>query len=192
MHGSVSISSRKRPAAMRSGAWVTKMSAPTTRSRCLLRYPATKSVVPGAIVERRTMPCPGSSTRSRSSRTERMSRMSISMWENDGVPRVSTMSRARAASVAAALMVKVPAARTRSRTSWAPSSLKGMRPSASAARRSGSLSMPMTSSPRSAKERASGSPTRPSPMTLTSASTAQPPRRCATYWRRNPATKRGL
>ena len=37
MHGSVSISSRKRPAAMRSGAWATNTSSPTPKPRCLAR-----------------------------------------------------------------------------------------------------------------------------------------------------------
>ena len=35
MHGSVSISSKKRPAAMRSGTWATKTSSPTSRSEVL-------------------------------------------------------------------------------------------------------------------------------------------------------------
>ena len=42
---------------------------------------------------------PGRSTGSRSSSAERMSRMSISMCENEGVPSVMTMSSARAASL---------------------------------------------------------------------------------------------
>jgi hypothetical protein len=33
MHGSEPISSKKRPAAMRSGTWATKTSSPTLRSR---------------------------------------------------------------------------------------------------------------------------------------------------------------
>src|SRR3954469_6394274 len=53
--------------------------------------------------------------------------------------------------------------RTRSRISCVPGSLKGMRPSATDSRTDGCLSTPMTSMPWSAKERASGSPIRPSP-----------------------------
>ena len=52
MHGRVEISSMKRPAAMRSGTWATKTSSPTLKPRCFSRYPATKSVVSGATVER--------------------------------------------------------------------------------------------------------------------------------------------
>ena len=37
MQGSVPISARKLPAAMRSGAWATKNSSPTAKPRCLAR-----------------------------------------------------------------------------------------------------------------------------------------------------------
>ena len=37
MHGSVSISSKKRPAAIRSGTWATKTSSPIAKPRCLAR-----------------------------------------------------------------------------------------------------------------------------------------------------------
>ena len=37
MHGSVSISSKKRPAAIRSGACATKTSSPIRKPRCLAR-----------------------------------------------------------------------------------------------------------------------------------------------------------
>src|SRR5690349_6170406 len=97
-----------------------------------------------------------------------MSRMSISMWENDGVPSVMTMLSARAASATASVSSRRPDAWTRSSASWAPGSSNGMRPSATAARRSGSASTPSTRSPRSANESASGRPMRPMPMTETS------------------------
>src|SRR3954451_10789025 len=174
MHGSETISSKKRPAAMRSGAWATNTSVPTSRSRCLRRYPATKSVVPGATVERRTTECPGRRSGSRSSRAPRMSRMSISMCENDGVPSVMTMCSADAASATRSLHAIVPFAVTRSSTSGAPGSSNGMRAERTAARRSGSFSMPMVRRPRSAKASASGSPTRPQPMMATSCSIPAP------------------
>src|SRR4051794_9839137 len=53
--------------------------------------------------------------------------------------------------------------RTRSRISCVPGSLKGMRPSWTDSSTDRCLSTPMTSMPWSAKERASGSPIRPSP-----------------------------
>src|SRR3954454_11198406 len=172
MHGSVSISSKKRPAAMRSGTWATNTSTPTCRPRCLAMYPATKSVVPGATVERSTIVWPGRRCARRSSRAERMSRMSISMCENDGVPSVMTMLSARAASATESDSSRRPDACTRSSASWAPGSSKGMRPAATAARRSGSASTPSTFRPRSANESASGSPIRPMPMTETSMDTS--------------------
>ena len=67
MQGSVEISSRKRPAAIRSGAWATNMSSPTFSPRRFSTYPATNSVVPGAIVERRISVWPGRSSGIRSS-----------------------------------------------------------------------------------------------------------------------------
>ena len=87
------------------------------------------------------------------------------MWLNDGVPSVITICRACAASAARSETSIGP---TRSSSSCIPVSANGMRPSRSAPVRSGSLSMPSTRSPRSANEIASGSPTRPSPMTETS------------------------
>src|SRR5919202_1075972 len=170
MHGSETISSKKRPAAIRSGAWATNTSVPMSRSRCFVRYPATKSVVPGATVERSTTECPGRSNGSRSSSAPRMSRMSISMCENDGVPSVMTMCSAAAASATRSDQAIVPAAVTRSSTSWAPGSSNGMRAARTASRRSRSTSMPIVRSPRSAKASASGSPTRPQPMIATSCS----------------------
>ena len=58
----------------------------------------------------------------------RMSRMSISMCENDGVPSVMTMCRARAASATRSVTSSRPDAWTRSMTSWPPFSSNGMRP----------------------------------------------------------------
>src|SRR5829696_1249794 len=117
------------------------------------------------MVERRMSEWPGRSTGSSASSTARMSRRSISMCDSAGVPRVSTMWSAPAASATRSESVSP----TRSRTSCAPVSAKGMVPARTASRRSGSLSMPITRSPRSANERARGSPTRPSPMMETSA-----------------------
>src|SRR3954452_16088155 len=102
-----------------------------------------------------------------------MSRMSISMCENDGVPSVMTMLSARAASATESDSSRRPDAWTRSSASCAPGSSKGMRPAATAARRSGSASTPSTFSPRSANESASGSPIRPMPMTETSMDTSR-------------------
>ena len=95
--------------------------------------------------------------------------MSISMCENEGVPSVNTMWRARAASATRSESSSRPLSRTRSSSSWAPVSWKGITPSRTEPRRAGSLSTPTTRSPRSAKESASGSPTRPRPITETSA-----------------------
>src|SRR5919202_6391886 len=170
MHGSETISSKKRPAAMRSGACATNTSEPMSKPRCLRRYPATNSVVPGATVERRTSEWPGRSSGSRSSSAPRMSRMSISMCENDGVPSVMTMCSAEAASTTRSDHAIVPAADTRSSTPCAPGSSNGMRAARTASRRSRSTSMPIVRRPRSAKANASGSPTRPQPMIATSCS----------------------
>ena len=60
----------------------------------------TKYVVCGATVERSTSSWPARRCGSRSSSTVRMSRMSISMWLNAGVPSVSTIASAWAASAA--------------------------------------------------------------------------------------------
>src|SRR4051794_19177942 len=111
-----------------------------------------------------------------------MSRMSISMCENEGVPSVMTMCRARAASATRSDHSIVPAAVTRSSTSGAPGSSNGMRPERTASRRAGSISTPIVRSPRSAKASASGRPTRPQPMIATSSS-MRPVRLAARRWR---------
>ena len=90
--------------------------------------------------------------------------MSISMCDIAGVPSVSTIARACAAS-AARLVVS---SGTRAISSSVPGSLNGIRRSRMACRRSWSVSTPSTDSPLSAKLRASGRPIRPSPMTETS------------------------
>src|SRR4051794_9138701 len=56
-----------------------------------------------------------------------------------------------------------PLGSTRSRISWVPGSSNGIRPSPTVSRRPLSLSTPITSTPRSAKDSASGNPIRPSP-----------------------------
>src|SRR3954462_13059271 len=168
MHGSETISAKNRPAAIRSGAWATNTSEPISKPRCLCRYPATNSVVPGAIVERSVSECPGRSSGRRSSSAPRMSRMSISMCENDGVPSVITMCSARAASATCSDHAIAPPSVTPRSTSGAPGSSNGMRAARTASRRSRSFSMPIVRRPRSAKGRASGRPTRPQPMIATS------------------------
>src|SRR5689334_21853657 len=60
-----------------------------------------------------------------------------------------------------------PEATTRSSTSCVPVSWNGIRQSRIESSTRGSLSMPMTSRPRSANDSASGSPTRPRPTTAT-------------------------
>src|SRR4051794_11846033 len=97
-----------------------------------------------------------------------MSEMSISMCENDGVPSVMTMCRARAASATRSLQVIASFAQARARASAAPGSSKGMRASRTALRRPASFSMPIVRRPRSANDSASGRPTRPQPITATS------------------------
>src|SRR5438067_9057944 len=101
-----------------------------------------------------------------------MSRMSISICEKDGVPSVMTMCSARALSATRSVHSIAPLAVTRSSVSCAPGSSNGMRAARTAATRSGSFSTPRTRSPRSAKESASGRPTRPQPMIATSNSMA--------------------
>src|SRR3954453_11820706 len=125
------------------------------------------------MVERRTSECPSRRTGRRSSSAERMSRMSISMCEKDGVPSVITTCSACAASGTLSDRVRRPEARTRSSSSCAPVSSNGIVPPSTARRRSGSLSTPWTRRPRSAKHRASGNPTRPRPMTETSTDMGQ-------------------
>src|ERR687896_862690 len=167
MHGSVAISSRKWFSAIRSGTCATNRSSPTRNPRRCSMYPATQSVVPGATVERRISEWPSRSTGSRSSTARRICDMSISMCRCDGVPSVSTMWSARAASCTARVRSKLPAASTRSSTSCVPVSLNGIRPAATCSSTAGSRSTPITSSPRSANDRASGNPTRPRPTTAT-------------------------
>src|ERR687895_1252754 len=167
MHGSVAISSRKWFAAIRSGTCDTKRSSPTRNPRRCSMYPATQSVVPGATVERRISEWPSRRTGRRSSTTRRICDMSISMCTCDGVPSVSTMWSARAASCTARVRSNRPAASTRSSTSCVPVSRNGICPAATCSSTAGSRSTPITSSPRSANDRASGSPTRPRPTTAT-------------------------
>ena len=60
MHGSVPISSKNRPAAIRSGTWATKMSSPDDEARGA--WPGSRRRTrscPGAMVERRTSEWPG-------------------------------------------------------------------------------------------------------------------------------------
>ena len=77
------------------------------------------------------------------------------------------MWSARAASPTAFVSSRRPDESTRSSTSWVPVSLNGMRPPATASMIDRSRSTPITWSPRSAKDRASGRPTRPRPTTAT-------------------------
>ncbi len=106
--------------------------------------------------------------------------MSISMCENDGVPSVITMWRARAASATRSdsdsrpgpsgrVRIVAFADNIRSSSACAPVSWNGIVPSRTAPSRAGSLSIPTTSRPRSANDSASGRPTRPRPTTATSA-----------------------
>ena len=100
--------------------------------------------------------------------------MSISMCENVGVPTVRTIDDACAASAARSLSDSRPDSTTRASSSSVPGSSNGIRPSRTAPRRSASLSTPSTRNPASAKQSASGRPTRPSPMTETSWSMTVP------------------
>ena len=102
---------------------------------------------------------------SRSSSTERMSPMSISMCESVGVPSVSTIASEPAGVASPARRRR---ASTRASSSSVPGSLNGIRRDRTASSRSGSLSTPSTRSPASANASASGRPTRPRPMTETS------------------------
>src|SRR5918992_5383849 len=167
MQGRVAISSRKWFSAIRSGTCATNRSSPTRNPRRCSMYPATHSVVPGATVERRISEWASRSTGSRSSTTRRICDMSISMCTCDGVPSVRTMWSARPASCTARVRSNRPAARTRSSTSCVPVSRNGICPEATCSSTAGSRSTPITSSPRSANDRASGNPTRPRPTTAT-------------------------
>src|SRR3954469_11542023 len=93
--------------------------------------------------------------------------MSISTWMCAGVPSVSTMWSASAASCTCGVSDSPPRSRTRSSSSWVPRSWKGMRPAPTDSSTEGTRSTPMTLSPRSANDSARGSPTRPSPTTAT-------------------------
>src|SRR5215210_6904577 len=97
-----------------------------------------------------------------------MSDMSISMCENVGVPSVSTIVSASAASAARSENASRPASSARASGTSVSGSLNGIRAACSVSSRSASLSTPSTESPWSAKVIASGSPTRPSPITATS------------------------
>src|SRR4051794_33351830 len=103
----------------------------------------------------------------RSSIAARMSEMSISIWDRDGVPTVRTIARAFAASATR----PVSSRSTRWRSSGAPGSSKGIRRSRRESRRSAAMSTPRTLRPRSAKVSARGSPMRPRPTMATSVST---------------------
>ena len=86
------------------------------------------------------------------------------MCANVGVPSVSTIASDSAASVARA----ETSSGVRESSSSVPGSLNGIRCERTASSRSASLSIPSTRRPASANARASGRPTRPSPMTATS------------------------
>src|SRR4051794_19322093 len=89
------------------------------------------------------------------------------MWLNAGVPSVSTMWSAAAASAVRSDNFSRPLARTRSSSSWVPVSWNGIRPAAIESITERSRSTPITSRPQSANDSASGSPTRPRPTTAT-------------------------
>src|SRR5262245_5278656 len=111
--------------------------------------------------------CPSRRTGSRSSRAPRIWETSISMCTYAGVPSVSTMWSARAASCTCFVHSSRPEASARSSSSWVPVSLKGMRPAAICSSTAASRSTPSTFSPLSANESARGRPTRPRPTTAT-------------------------
>src|SRR4051812_34304445 len=112
--------------------------------------------------------CPSCRSGSSSSSALRICAMSISMWLKAGVPSVSTMWSAAAAAGRRSDSSSRPEATTRSSTSCVPVSWNGMRRSSPIARSTaGSLSIPTTCSPLSAKLRASGRPIRPSPTMAT-------------------------
>ncbi len=95
--------------------------------------------------------------------------MSISMCENEGVPSVITMCLAAAASTTRSDSVSAACSLTRVEQLLCAGLLEGHRPLAQRASRAGSLSIPITLRPRSANDSASGRPTRPRPITETSA-----------------------
>src|SRR4051794_13303028 len=103
-----------------------------------------------------------------------MADRSISMCVIAGVPSVSTMSSARAASATEEDSSRRPRECTRSSSSSAPCSWNGMRPAPTASRISALRSIPITRLPRSAKQSASGSPTRPRPTIATLRATSAP------------------
>src|SRR4051812_514727 len=110
---------------------------------------------------------PSRSSGSSSSSALRICEMSISMCTYAGVPSVRTMWSASAAASRRSDNRSRPDAITRSSRSCVPVSWNGMRQSPIDSSTRGSLSMPMTSRPRSANDSASGSPTRPRPTTAT-------------------------
>src|SRR4051794_39655622 len=101
--------------------------------------------------------------------TARICEMSISMWVNAGVPSVSTMWSADAASAVRWDNLSRPVLRTRSSSSWVPVSWNGIRPASIDSITERSRSTPITSRLQSANDSASGSPTRPRPTTATDA-----------------------
>src|SRR3954452_1204878 len=111
--------------------------------------------------------CPSRKSGSSSSRALRICEMSISMWLNAGVPSVSTMWSAAAAAWRCSDSSRLPDSTTLSSSSCVPVSWNGMRRSEIARSTDGSLSIPTTCRPRSAKVSASGRPTRPSPTMAT-------------------------
>src|SRR4051795_3585810 len=105
---------------------------------------------------------------SSSSSAVRIWATSISMWLNAGVPSVSTMWSASAADWRRVESSSRPESTTRSSSSCVPVSWNGMSRSSPIARSTaGSLSMPTTWRPRSAKLSASGRPIRPRPTMAT-------------------------
>src|SRR3954468_20326956 len=111
--------------------------------------------------------CPARNSGSSSSRALRICEMSISMWLNAGVPSVSTMWSAAAAAGRRSDSSSRPESTTRSSSAWVPVSWNGIVRSRIACSTTGSLSIPITFTPRSAKDSASGRPTRPSPTMAT-------------------------
>ena len=94
--------------------------------------------------------------------------MSISMCEKLGVPSVSTIASAWAASAARSGSASRSASSARVSSSAVPGSLNGIRRLRIACRRSASLVHAEHGEPVVREASASGSPIRPSPMTATS------------------------
>src|SRR3954463_16349976 len=135
---------------------------------------------------------------SSSSSAVRIWATSISMWLNAGVPSVSTMWSASAAAWSRGESSSRPESTTRSSSSCVPVSWNGMSRSSPIARSTaGSLSMPTTFRPRSAKLRASGRPIRPSPTMATLVATDRtlgglPPELLSQELPREAAQERGV